>query len=630
MYTYTFGGKKGKKNTLKESNNRVVVRTKNARKLDNSVYSDEGKETLKDFEVEIEFPEADVTILKTKESVSDSKKVRDNARTVLKKEPELRFAGRVLTDTDGKTPVLYTENIFIKFHDEIKPEDCEKILSENNLSIKQKPDYATNSYFVGAIENTGLKVFEIAELLLQKKEVELCHPELIRKRGFKTIKIHMKQWHLKKTTIDGNEINANVKADLAHKLSTGKNVVVAIIDDGFDIDHPEFNFPGKVVSARDVTLKTNNPRPKEYNDHGTSCAGVAVASGVKASGVAPDATFMPIRLDSDLGSIAESNAFKWAADHGADIISCSWGPSDGDWTNPDDPTHTSPVELPDSTRLAMDYALSKGRSGKGCVITFASGNGNEDVKFDGYASYPKVLAVAACNDTNKRSVYSDFGNNVWCCFPSSDFGYEPFNHPNPLTNGIYTTDRLKSAGYSTGNYTDTFGGTSSACPGVAGTIALMLSANTELTVKQVKEIIKETAEKIDKTNGKYDTQGHSRYYGYGKIDAEKAVKKAIELKTKPVITMVKIVSALVNPEGIDSGNEKISLLNTSTVDVNIDGWCFEVKGKKEKLSGIIAGGEARTFILNGSKIKLANMGGNINLINANSEIINTVTYQKNR
>ena len=629
MYTYKFGGKNGKKNTLKESGDREVVRTKNARSIKNAIVSSEGLKTLKDFDIELEFPESDVTIFKAKDSVKDQKTISNNARNTLKKETELRFAGRVLIDTDGKAPVLYTENIFIKFHDDVKQADCEKILADNNLAIKQKQEYAANTYFVSAPENTGLKIFEIAESLLKKKEVELCHPELIRKKGTKSITINPNQWHLKKTTINGVEVNANAKADLAQKLTLGENIIIAIIDDGFDIDHPEFNIPGKVIFSKDMTTNSSDPRPKSQNNHGTACAGVATASGVNASGVAPKATLMPIRLNSNLGSVAEANAFKWAVDHGADIISCSWGPMDGDWSDPNDPTHTSMVDLPDSTRLAIDYAISNGRGGKGCVITFAAGNGNEEVKYDGYASYPKVMAIAACNDTSKRSVYSDFGSSVWCSFPSSDFGYPPFNHPNPLTKGIYTTDRLNAAGYAPGNYTDDFGGTSSACPGVAGTVALILSANPQLTWQQVRDILKETAEKIDTSNGKYDAQGHSIYYGYGRVDAEKAVKKALELKA-PVISTdsVKIVSALVNPNGIDIGNEKISLLNTSTGDINLTGWSIEVQSKKKALSGILAGGEAKTINLDGKTIKLPNTTATINLLNPQSKVVHTVTYAK--
>jgi subtilisin family serine protease len=249
---------------------------------------------------------------------------------------------------------------------------------------------------------------------------------------------------------------------------------------------------------------------------------------------------MPVRLSSNLGSMAEAEAFQWAADHGADIISCSWGPEDGNWSDPDDPVHFADVGLPDSTRLAMDYAVSQGRGGKGCIITFAAGNGNEDCGYDGYASYEKVMAVSACNDTGKRCIYSDFGSNVWCAFPSSDFGYSPFNHPMPLTTGIYTTDRLEKAGYNNdGDYTDSFGGTSSSCPGAAGTAALILSANSELTWLQVREIIKETSDRIDKYGGKYDSNGHSKYYGFGRVNTEKAVKKALELKSKHIVRKTK-------------------------------------------------------------------------------------------
>lgn len=536
MFTYTFGGKNGTKHVLHESSDMVAVRTRNSRNLKSAVISDKGKKVLRDMEIVVEFPEADITVFRTRDSVINSLKARDKARSALKNEPELRFAGKVLVEDDGKTVVLYTENIFIKFHDNIGTDACEKILIRNQLNIKQKIDFAKNSYFVTAPENTGLRIFEIAESLLGMKEVELCHPELIRKRGLK--KIHQKQWHLKTTTTGGVKINAGVKADLAHKLSLGNGIIVALIDDGFEIDHPEFNQPGKVVHSRDISSNSNDPRPKNlYNNHGTACAGVAVASGINASGVAPGAILMPVRLNSNLGSMAEANSFKWAADHGADIISCSWGPEDGDWFDPDDPVHTTLIDLPDSTRLAMDYAVSTGRGGKGCIITFAAGNGNEDSIYDGYASYEKVIAVAACNDTGKRSVYSDYGSNVWCSFPSSDFGYPPFNHPAALTTGIYTTDRLGQAGYNPkGEYTDEFGGTSSSCPGVAGTVALILSANPELTWEQVKQMIKETSDKIDSAGGKYDSKGHSVYYGYGRINAEKAVKKALELKLKSLKT----------------------------------------------------------------------------------------------
>src|SRR4029453_10573627 len=147
------------------------------------------------------------------------------------------------------------------------------------------------------------------------------------------------------------------------------------------------------------------------------------------------------------------------------------GPADGAWWDPTDPIHSERVPLPASTKLAIDYAIANGRGGQGCGGLFASGNGNESVDNDGYASYAKVMAVAACSDRGRRSVYSDFGRAVWCAFPSSALGWPEQGHPEPLPPVIYTPDRLARRGYNpgsnaegdlAGNYTNSFGGTSSA------------------------------------------------------------------------------------------------------------------------------------------------------------------------
>jgi hypothetical protein len=229
------------------------------------------------------------------------------------------------------------------------------------------------------------------------------------------------------------------------------------------------------------------------------------------------------------------------------VISCSWGPADGDWSNPNDPIHKINFPLPDSARLAIDYALKNGRKGKGCVIVWAAGNGNESVDLDGYAAHAPIIAVAACNDRGRRSVYSDFGKAIWCAFPSNDIFAPNLEPTRPLTPGIWTTDRVGSKGYNVGvtnaentigdkegNYTATFGGTSSACPGVAGVAALMLSANPALSASQVKTLIKTACDKIDPSGGNYNAQGHSQLYGYGRINALKAVQNAKNSSTTPL------------------------------------------------------------------------------------------------
>jgi subtilisin family serine protease len=540
MYSFRYGGKNGKRHSLTTSDEHVVVRTNSrsaladTRPFEVSALSTKARDVLGEFELMTRFREAGVEILRTKVA-RGARSLRDKARAILKKEPEIEFAGRVLVSQQSSRPVLYTENFFVKFDSDQSATACRKILTSYKLTIKSELEYARNAYFVEAPEDTGLVVFEIAEKLLQEPSVEFCHPELIRESRQRSA--FPQQWHLKRTTIGGNPVDAHASVEAAWALSEGQGATIAIIDDGVDMDHQEFQTAGKVIAPRDVTRKTNNPRPGNGDNHGTACAGVACANGTfGASGVAPKARLIPIRLASVLGSQAEADAFVWAAQNGADVISCSWGPADGDWWDPTDPVHNQSVPLPDSTRLAMDFATTQGRNGKGCVILFAAGNGNESVDNDGYASYSKVTAVAACNDKGVKSAYSDFGGAVWCAFPS--------NHGNPsLTPGIWTTDRTGPLGYNSGNalkgdaagnFTNSFGGTSSACPGAAGVAALIIARNPSLRWDQVRDIIKQSCDKIDPTGGNYDANGRSPLYGYGRINAKKAVELALPPQPDPI------------------------------------------------------------------------------------------------
>jgi subtilisin family serine protease len=546
MYKVKYGGKKGQTVELEESPNLVAVRTKDNKAMGELNLSRESREMVSDSISVAKFPEAGITVIKVDEApVEDSglesfsgpgegrrelagppdTTKRDATRAALKQEDDIRFAGRVLQDKASGEVMLYTENFFIKFFDTITEANCLAIIEKYHLVVKNKLPFATNAYFVQASEGTGLEVFNIAEKILQEKVVEYCHPELVQERRFKGV--HPLQWHLDKTSINGKPVDAHVNINGAWAITKGKGVTIAVVDDGIDVDHPEF--AGRIVHPFDASLNMNDARPKTADDnHGTACAGMACASGLKdgASGTAPEAFLMPIRLRSGLGSMAEANAFAWAADHGADVISCSWGPTDGEWWNPADPVHNRVTMLPDSTRLAMDYALTKGRKGKGCVILFAAGNGNESTDNDGYVSYPGVITVAACNDTGKRSVYSDYGPQVWVSFPSGDFAWRALQHPAPLSEGLRTTDRSSKDGYSMAEYTNSFGGTSGACPGMAGVVALMLGANPALTPAQVKEIIAASCDIIDKEKGEYSTANRSEFYGYGRINAQKAVENA--------------------------------------------------------------------------------------------------------
>jgi subtilisin family serine protease len=281
--------------------------------------------------------------------------------------------------------------------------------------------------------------------------------------------------------------------------------------------------------------------------------------------VAPAARLMPIRIRAALGSQREAEAIAWAAHNGADVISCSWGPEDGDLLDPDDPDHRVETPLPDHTRLALEFATREGRGGRGCVITWAAGNGDESLDRDHYASNPNVIAVGASDDRSRRAPYSDHGERLWCLFPSD-------HHFPSLTRGIWTTDRSGGAGYNhgrtqlgdaEGHYTNSFGGTSSACPGAAGVAALVLAIRPELNWHEVRQLLADACQKIAPEDADYDERGWSPHYGHGRLDARRAVELARGARVRRLALVRASEDVAVAPAG--SGSLSLPVGETSPI-----------------------------------------------------------------
>jgi subtilisin-like proprotein convertase family protein len=111
--------------------------------------------------------------------------------------------------------------------------------------------------------------------------------------------------------------------------------------------------------------------------------------------------------------------------------------------------------------------------------------------------------------------------------------------------GIVTTDRRGSQGYQSGDFTtiERFGGTSSSTPLVAGLCGLILSVNPNLTAEEVKTVLRETAVKIDPATGDYDANGHSRIFGWGRIDAFAALRRVqADMPGRPDVRVVSFES----------------------------------------------------------------------------------------
>ncbi|RMF04388.1 MAG: peptidase S8 and S53 subtilisin kexin sedolisin, partial [Bacteroidetes bacterium] len=175
-------------------------------------------------------------------------------------------------------------------------------------------------------------------------------------------------------------------------------------------------------------------------------------------------------------------------------------------------------------------AALQGRNGKGCVILYAVGNDNLNY-VNYYAAHPDVIAVAASTSQDTHASYSNRGREVTVCAPSN--GDWPIIAAraswDPGLSWETGNFRYWRDGRDRGEHYKHFGGTSSSTPLVAGICALILSANPELTAKQVKQILIKTADKIGHPS-EYDSRGHSLKYGYGRVNADNAVREAIRLR----------------------------------------------------------------------------------------------------
>jgi len=423
---------------------------------------------------------------------------------------------RVLrTFASGKSPIVETDEILVNFKKGVSKSQAAALLQANGAVIVAKlGDYAPNGYRARVTSGAAL---DAANALYGNANVAWSHPNFIwpkQKRFVPNDPLYANQWHLNNSGQGGGTAGADVKAQAAWDITRGSTgIIVAITDDAIDTDHVELG-GAKLVPGKDYVNNDNDPRPVAAADnHGTSCAGVAVGAGhngVGTSGIAPNCKLMPIRLVGTTDLDNEAAAFTFAANNGAHIISNSWGPDD----------NAGPAALPDNVRDAINFAATSGRGGKGCIIVWAAGNGNESCDNDGYAANPTVITVAATTNQDVRASYSDFGAAVDVCAPSSGG-----------TIDILTVDRTGAVGYSPANgysnadYTNDFGGTSSACPLVAGVAALMLSVNPDLTRVQVQTILQNTADKVDTAGGAY-VSGRSNKYGYGRVNALRAVQEA--------------------------------------------------------------------------------------------------------
>ena len=233
-----------------------------------------------------------------------------------------------------------------------------------------------------------------------------------------------------------------------------------------------------------------------------------------------------------LNSTDANEADAMRRDLETDVSNNSWGPGDGRGLD----------AAPGIWEMAIEKGITEGSNGKGIFYAWAAGNGasaGDNSNYDGYANHYGVTAACAVNDQGQRASYSEEGANLWVCAPSSDFTRD--------RHGIITTDNDDF-------YRDDFGGTSATAPIVSGVAALVRSANTALSWRDVKLILAASARQNDADNAgwedgalKYgsDTERYhfNHEYGFGVVDAEAAVDLADGWTRVPELTEASADSA---------------------------------------------------------------------------------------
>uniref|UniRef100_A0A8C1TG11 Furin (paired basic amino acid cleaving enzyme) b n=1 Tax=Cyprinus carpio TaxID=7962 RepID=A0A8C1TG11_CYPCA len=318
------------------------------------------------------------------------------------------------------------------------------------------------------------------------------------------------QWYL----YNPSHGDLNVKEAWAQGF-TGRGVVVTILDDGVEKDHPDLARNYDPDASYDVNDRDPDPQPRytQLNDnrHGTRCAGEVAAAannGICGVGVAYNAKIGGVRmLDGEVTDVVEAQSLSLNSQH-IHIYSASWGPED------DGKTVDGPAKL---AKEAFLQGVTEGRGGLGSIFVWASGNGGRErdsCNCDGYTNSIYTLSISST---------TQYGNVPWYSEACSSTLATTYSSGNLNEKQIVTTDLRKKC-------TDSHTGTSASAPLAAGIIALALEANMNLTWRDMQHLVVRTSRPAHLITNDWRTNGVGRLvshsYGYGLLDASTMVALA--------------------------------------------------------------------------------------------------------
>ncbi|MGB3590594.1 MAG: S8 family serine peptidase [Nonlabens sp.] len=404
----------------------------------------------------------------------------------------------------SKFKMFLTNTVRVKLKDEIDYNDLNGIIS--NYAVESVSD-RFGIFRIKLVNHS--KVLELSNLLMSSGLCDIAKPDYYADiRPTQTDPLYNEQFQLHNTgqVIDGvaGTVNIDCNAPESWDITLGSSSIkVAVLDQGID---PHDDLGARLVGGFTPSNNGDGSQELSHENHGVSCAGIIAAShnNKDVRGIAPLVELLSVKNLGLTSSAGDSeDAIYWAALNSADILNNSWG------------FRNTPCNFFDAgIDAAIQFAVTSGRNGKGCILIASAGNENTCVRYP--ASNSNVISVGAVDLKGNRSWYSCFGSNLDVVAPSSGdnrnvrtlntFG----GHFGTLGQNINRED-----------FRTDFSGTSAAAPVVSGVAALILSVRPELTHQEVRSVLTSTAR--DLGNLGFDTN-----FGHGLVNGKAALDKALK------------------------------------------------------------------------------------------------------
>jgi subtilisin-like proprotein convertase family protein len=460
-------------------------------------------EKVAEFEAEIlqEIPEVGIELRVRAEQL-------DEAMAMLRTSDEVLYVSHVyqLRCSPG-VPIYLTNQLTLWFAESVMVEEMKTIATSAGLAVFKLIPGVPKAFVFQVAPQARVNPLKLANQLMHHPQVLLAEPNIL--VNLRSLNSLNSLSHFPYANVPSNKPYASIKA--AWNYTQGaESIVIATAEAAIDFSHPVFQVGGRVVAPlvrREEREERGERREEEEGRRSEKEQAREPIAGMLAR-IAPGCGVMPMAIGSFLDDAIVEQLCEWVVEKEAAVLICEWCAS----------LDYYPLSL--RQQAALTRAATRGQAGKGCWIGFAvetnclGGGGKQlgenprvqdrEQKLNGFAIHPDVMAIA------------------------------PIAHGQAATSPPWET-HISIWAPSLDSEKTTAGAI------VAGVAALMLSANPDLTARQVKHLLQTTADKLAPNSSHSpadpatacdvicDANGYSQEFGYGKVNPLRAIQAAQHL-----------------------------------------------------------------------------------------------------